>query len=319
MAVSGTPPPPGANPGRCSRASTLASTSPCTEARPSTGRDEPPAIRFLVLDVDGTVLTSTKEFLPEVQEAIRDAASSGLAVSFATGRMYEAVADWVLETGLHTPQICNNGANVVLPATGERLLNVTLSPETVAGLIRLGHREGFAVVLFSGPRVLSSRRTDDLWLLERNNEPVEIVQPGVLSSEGLPVDKMLFLDRWRPARVQAMRRSLLAGETEVDGATVSAEVSEPGILNLCHPHATKLDALHWLCRLLCCSLREVAAVGDGDNDEEVLGAVGLGIAMGNASPRAKAAASVTVPDNDDGGVVVAIRDIVLPRARHSPS
>jgi hydroxymethylpyrimidine pyrophosphatase-like HAD family hydrolase len=95
---------------------------------------------------------------------------------------------------------------------------------------------------------------------------------------------------------------------------VSALITEPGILNFCDPAATKLQAVAWTCEYLGCRLDDVIAVGDGDNDADVLAGVGLGVAMGNASPAARAAAVRSVPDNDHDGLAVAIRDIVLPAA-----
>jgi len=41
-------------------------------------------------------------------------------------------------------------------------------------------------------------------------------------------------------------------------------------------------------------MREVLAFGDGNNDAEMLSAVGVGVAMANARPAAKAAAAQTL-------------------------
>src|SRR5262249_29777521 len=56
---------------------------------------------------------------------------------------------------------------------------------------------------------------------------------------------------------------------------------------------------------------EVMAIGDGLNDCEILAAVGLGVAMGNACPEAQAAARVQVGTNEQDGVAEAIERYVL--------
>lgn len=52
----------------------------------------------------------------------------------------------------------------------------------------------------------------------------------------------------------------------------------------------KAKAVIELAQTLDLDLSQVAAIGDGENDVEMLQAVGLGIAMGNACDAAKAAA-----------------------------
>ena len=52
-------------------------------------------------------------------------------------------------------------------------------------------------------------------------------------------------------------------------------------------------------------------MGDGENDVEMLQLCGLGVAMGNAGPGARAAADVVVATNDEHGVAQAIRQYVL--------
>ena len=46
-------------------------------------------------------------------------------------------------------------------------------------------------------------------------------------------------------------------------------------------------------------------------DVEMLSLVGLGVAMGNANPPARAAANVVVGTNDDDGVAEAVQSYVL--------
>jgi hydroxymethylpyrimidine pyrophosphatase-like HAD family hydrolase len=58
-------------------------------------------------------------------------------------------------------------------------------------------------------------------------------------------------------------------------------------------------------------LEQVMAIGDGPNDVPILSAVGLGVAMGNASPDVQAMARYVTEDVDHNGVAEAIRKFVL--------
>lgn len=51
--------------------------------------------------------------------------------------------------------------------------------------------------------------------------------------------------------------------------------------------------------------------GDGENDVEMLQLAGLGVAMGNAGAKARAAADMVVGSNDKDGVAEAVRRFVL--------
>ncbi|KDD73850.1 hypothetical protein H632_c1787p1, partial [Helicosporidium sp. ATCC 50920] len=58
---------------------------------------------------------------------------------------------------------------------------------------------------------------------------------------------------------------------------------------------------------------DLVAVGDGGNDLDMIRGAGVGVAMGNAVPEVKAAATAVVADNDSGGVAEAIQRFVLER------
>ncbi len=86
-------------------------------------------------------------------------------------------------------------------------------------------------------------------------------------------------------------------------------VAEPtssghGDIDLIHPGIHKAAALASLGNWLKVDLEDMAAFGDGGNDIEMLKAVGLGVAMQNATPAVKAIADdETAEDNEGQGVL----------------
>ena len=56
---------------------------------------------------------------------------------------------------------------------------------------------------------------------------------------------------------------------------------------------------------------EIVAVGDNNNDLDMLQYAGLGVAVENAVPEAKAAANRLTASNDDDGVARLIQELVL--------
>ena len=59
------------------------------------------------------------------------------------------------------------------------------------------------------------------------------------------------------------------------------------------------------------SASDLVAMGDGSNDLGMVTRAGVGVAMGNAVPLVKAAASLVVADNDSDGVAEAIERLLL--------
>ena len=72
----------------------------------------------------------------------------------------------------------------------------------------------------------------------------------------------------------------------------------------------KAKALAKLAITLGVELSQVAALGDGLNDVEMLREAGLGIAMGNAPEAVKSAADWITGTNDEDGVAQAVRRLV---------
>jgi len=56
---------------------------------------------------------------------------------------------------------------------------------------------------------------------------------------------------------------------------------------------------------------ETMAIGDNDNDAEMLAWAGLSVAMGNATPKTKAAADYIAPSISEDGAAEAIERFIL--------
>ena len=269
-------------------------------------------IRLLLVDVDGTTVDPHKRLLPEVKLALREAQARGLHVAFATGRMYRSIEHWVRELGLRTPQITNNGADIVDPRTGEYLERRSLAGDMAVQVLAAGHEMGAAMALFYGNTVYAWKRTADHRLIERNNEPVTEIPYAELLALRPDAEKLLFLDIEQPARLYAVREELTRRFQRPDGSLpFYMEITESGILNICHHEASKKLAMKRLCRRLRVPLSAVAAIGDSENDSEMVAAAGLGIAMGNAAPDTLRGAKHVAPGNAEIGVVPAICEMVL--------
>ncbi len=75
------------------------------------------------------------------------------------------------------------------------------------------------------------------------------------------------------------------------------------------PETAKATAAEFLCRRFGIDMAEAVAFGDNFNDSNLLAAVGLGIAMGNAPDEVKKSAAMTSSDNDHDGVLQVLRQI----------
>ena len=74
---------------------------------------------------------------------------------------------------------------------------------------------------------------------------------------------------------------------------------------------TKATALRELAQRLDINPQEIMAIGDANNDIEMLEFAGLGVAMGNSSDYVKKLADYVTDSNDENGVATAIEKLIL--------
>lgn len=121
----------------------------------------------------------------------------------------------------------------------------------------------------------------------------------------LPIMKVIFMaseDQIASLRPEA--------ETTFTGRA-SITTAIPGMLELLPEGASKGAGVQWLLNRLGVEPGRCMAMGDGENDVEMLKLCGLGVVVGNAGAAARAVADVVVSSNDDDGVAQAIERYVL--------
>ena len=82
-------------------------------------------------------------------------------------------------------------------------------------------------------------------------------------------------------------------------------------MKLCHLVRQRLPLFSRLADILNIKPSEIMAMGDANNDIEMLQFAGLGIAMGNASDYVKSLADDVTASNEEDGVAHAIEKYIL--------
>ena len=122
----------------------------------------------------------------------------------------------------------------------------------------------------------------------------------------LPVER-LFTDRWRETQV-ALKLTVEPDEVKKVLSDWQLEVEATGYaIHLMEKGHSKMSGVKKACELLGIDSDEVAAFGDSDNDAKMLDGCGYGIAVANASIKAKEAADYVTNSPHARGVVEGLR------------
>ena len=269
-------------------------------------------IRLVMLDIDGTIVDSPRHsaVTPELAQTIRDVAARGIAIGIATGRNYGHMMSQMRPIGFTGPFICNGGAYLV--KDGACLFESLLPREVVdaawervlreRGYIEFSGRDvmyTFIAPGYAGP-TFPKVGTDDYLRILRSKEEYSAVRAAPISKITIVVDsrkKAASLSRYWT------RGPFAAAVTLTRAFWFALEITHRGV--------TKGSGLSLVAESLGCKPEEVMAVGDGDNDAEILRAAGVSFAMGNASPAAIAAAKYRAPSVQEDGARIVLQRYVL--------
>jgi hypothetical protein len=276
--------------------------------------EQQPTIKLVVLDIDGTLLNSDHHISDRNKRAIQAAMDAGIKVVLATGRTSVSGKLILDELKLNTYGIWMQGL-VIHDEKGDTFYQKTLDPVAMRRVITFAEDRDFPVVAYSGDRVMiraRNQRVTEGLRVYREPEP-EPVGPLHNLIETTPINKLMMLGD--PRRLKALRWQLNA---QLNGAIRLMQAGVPHMLEVMPPGTSKGAALRALLKELGISPAEVMALGDAENDIEMIEFAGLGVAVANAEPAVKRVAKHITASNDDDGVCLAIEQFVLKRSLDEP-
>ena len=270
--------------------------------------------RLLAVDLDGTLLTPDRRIGAGDADALHRSVDAGVVVLVATGRGLHTARP-VLEV-LPVPAYAalHNGA-LMLDPSGAELWRVAMQPCAVTAALPLVRAAGLHPMLYAGGA--GAGGGDVTLVLEREARESPHTQDYLRTKGPIlePVeDVAAACDRGVLGIVSfGPRDSVAAAATAVgrlDGEVESwwspSTTSGADLFEALAPGGAKGCALRRLTERLGFTPEEVMAIGDNNNDLDMLRYAGTAVAMANATPEARAAAHFVTSANTADGVAHAL-------------
>lgn len=240
--------------------------------------------KVLALDLDETVLTPNKEISEKNRMWITRAAEAGVVVVLTTGRGLQRVEQVRKELDLESPMVLANGAEV-WSKPGELVKRYYIGQKD----IRMLH----ALAIESGGKFWGYNDTDHIKMEDWTDDTFEtnFFKFGI-SHKDVQI-------------VQQLRDELKKWET------INVTWSSNWIVEISLAGVSKATGIQRLCDYLGIEMADVMAIGDNQNDLELIQSAGLGVAMGNAENVLKRAADQITRTNEEDGVANAIQNYLF--------
>ncbi len=240
-------------------------------------------------DMDGTLLSHRTNSVPaSARRALDELRARGITVGLATGRSFSELLDLPLD-GLSFDVLLTLNGQLVVDGENHYLAGNPLIGTALEGVLALFEAHEVPTILVQLDRQYINFINDDVVSAQA---AVHTPLPQVSTYTGGEVYQAMLFGSGE--QLDAVAAKLPDCDiTRWDGAAVDVNAPSDG---------GKADGIARWCAAQGVDIADVIAFGDAENDITMLRAAGTGVALGNATPEAKAAADYVTDDIDADGV-----------------
>lgn len=272
-------------------------------------------IRFIAMDMDGTLLLSDHHTMPRQNiEAIRRADAAGIRMCICTGRMLEDISDFIRRFDIPCMIIASNGARVSegpLPE-GRILLRRQFARDEAHRVLDLLLPFGLMVNVFEDGLVstVMGGSTKPYHLVRRGLVRAVYGEAALRAAADRGIMKIFMVNDdfgdGQPDERVAMARTLLCREMP----HLQIVSSGPGNVEVMPANTGKGAALAQIASDMGLTREQVMAVGDADNDLSMMTFAYHSVAMANAASEVRSACRWQTESNDECGVARIIHRVL---------
>jgi hypothetical protein len=274
--------------------------------------------KMIAIDLDGTLLNAAGQVSDRSRSAVRRALDAGLLVCFATGRNWteskavlEAVAHYDCAVFVGGAMVVDTKNEVVLHRT---LMDADLAREVSAFLESRGQAvlamqdttaSGGVDYVISGQIPL--HRATEFWL---GHGPMTVQRVPTLSTFSHEHTVRLGIVGERASTDAVAAEMAERFGSRIVSHAIYVEPYDVNIVEVFDPAVNKWQGILHVAARHNIARDEIIAIGDDMNDLPMLREAGLGVAMGNARPEAKAVAKRVIGTNADEGLAAFLDELV---------
>ena len=259
---------------------------------------------LLCTDLDGTLLNDEKQISKENLDAIEYFKSQGGKFTFITGRPPTISFDTYNKVKPNVPFGCFNGGglydgekdeliwSVLLPKSAEKLLEYVDKDFSKVG-IQINTQKNIYYQKESSGTVLFRKITNTPYIYGDFKTIKEPIVKVVFACQNVD-----YMERF----VEALPKHPLCKEFDF----IRSELT---LCEILPKNVSKGNVLKILADYLKIDIKNTIAIGDYNNDISMIKAAGVGVAVENAVPDAKAAADIITVSNNEHAIAKIIDDI----------
>lgn len=256
---------------------------------------------LIVLDLDGTLLSTEKEIIPKTKMLIKKLISKGHIVVIATGRSYRMSSFYYDYLNLNTPMINSNGALLHHPRDiNWGTYHQPINKEYAHDIIDMSYA--------SQSKNILAKVIDSIYLDQHDErilnfyQPNKLVDPVIIGrvKDKLKADPTIMLIYPNESQINQLTNKFKSYLPD------SIQIRNWGppffILEVMRKGMNKAAALKKVADFYQIQKENIIAFGDENNDIEMIDYAGIGVAMENASDELKKVANYVTDTNDNEGV-----------------
>ncbi len=270
--------------------------------------------KLFAIDCDNTLIKHNGEIHQDNIKAINMLLEKGIKVVIATGRNDILVKDYMDEAGFKEEIVIGcNGASI-RDLKDNSIIQLNYIPkDTMKNVIDICLQNDIKVKMYTLTESYSTSKEnsgDELKEVLTHYTKELSMSLEYKFEEDLYslIDKKEFLkivildnDREKLLYMQSKFRQL---------EDINVVISSKTCLDIIKKNVSKGDALKYYADMLGIKKEEIVAIGDSENDLEMLNFAGFSVAMGNAEDFVKSVCNMVTLTNDEGGVGYAINKII---------
>lgn len=259
---------------------------------------------LICTDLDGTLLKNDKSISAENSDAIEYFKANGGLFTFVTGRMHFYAADSYHKVKPNAPIGCMNGGCIYDFEAGKHIWKSGIDKE-------VGKLVDYVDCTF--PEVGIQVNTFEKAYFCKDN-PAMVWFRKITGLENIQIAHKDIEEPW--AKIifahhnEEMLLEMLSGLKEHPLAESYDFVhSEKSLMEIMPKGINKGVAIHKFSELLGIDKKNIIAIGDFENDVEMIKEAGVGIAVANACPAAKEVADIVTVSNEEHAIAKIIYSI----------